>query len=52
MLELEGVRMADKGEEYWSELGKVKRRLEAEGLIHDCLVCAIFATASHEKRAN
>ena len=52
LLELEGVRIADRGEGYWSELGKVKRRLEAEGLIHDCLVCAIFATASHEKRAN
>ena len=52
LLELEGVRMADRGEGYWSELGKVKRRLEAEGLIHDCLICAIVATSSREKRAN
>ena len=52
LLELEGVRRADRGEGYWSELGKVKRRLEAEGLIHDCLICAIFATANREKRAN
>ena len=44
--------MADRGEGYWSELGKVKRRLEAEGLIHDCLICAIVATSSREKRAN
>ena len=51
-LEVEGVRMADRGEGYWSELGKVKRRLEAEGLIHDCLICAIVATSSREKRAN
>ena len=30
----------------------MKRRLEAEGLIHDCLICAIVATSSREKRAN
>ena len=51
-LEVEGVRMADRGEGERSELGKVKRRLEGEGLIHDCLICAIVATSSREKRAN
>ena len=44
LLELEGVRMADGGEGYRPELGKVKRMLEAEGLIHDCLICAIVAS--------
>ena len=52
LLELEWVRMAERSKGYRSELEKVKRRLEAAGLIHDCLICPIFATASREKRAN
>ena len=30
----------------------MKRRLQAEGLIHDCLICAIFVIPGREKRVN